>query len=224
MIRNSRIVTYNNLKSILSGENGEPLVCLNDLSPNLICRYNKPDMAPFVGEKILVRKGLASRLIKACKQLKKINPEYSFKIVYGYRHPTVQIKYFNAAKEEILQKYKNMSDDELFSLVHNLVAVPSVAGHTVGGAIDITIEYKGGELDMGTKIADFEEIDKVKTFSKNVTDKQLENRLLLHDLMIKNGFAPFYGEWWHFSYGDKEWAYFYKKKQSLYSDKLVINI
>jgi D-alanyl-D-alanine dipeptidase len=34
--------------------------------------------------------------------------------------------------------------------------------------------------------------------------------------MTSVGFAPFDGEWWHFSYGDREWAYFYKKKNALY--------
>jgi len=42
-------------------------------------------------------------------------------------------------------------------------------------------------------------------------------RLLLHDLMIEAGFAPYYGEWWHFSYGDAEWAAFYEKSKTLYS-------
>ena len=29
-------------------------------------------------------------------------------------------------------------------------------------------------------------------------------RLVLHDLMLEAGFAPFYGEWGRFSYGDRE--------------------
>lgn len=37
-------------------------------------------------------------------------------------------------------------------------------------------------------------------------DQQKENRFLLQDLMLLVGFAPYYGEWWHFSYGDREWA------------------
>jgi D-alanyl-D-alanine dipeptidase len=70
---------------------------------------------------------------------------------------------------------------------------------------------------MGTGIADFSEEEKIKTFYKGLSDEQKQNRMLLHDLMVDVGFAPFYGEWWHFSYGDKEWAAFYKHSESLYS-------
>jgi D-alanyl-D-alanine dipeptidase len=41
--------------------------------------------------------------------------------------------------------------------------------------------------------------------------------MLLRSVMLQAGFAPFDGEWWHFSYGDREWAYYYKKKYALYS-------
>jgi D-alanyl-D-alanine dipeptidase len=105
-----------------------------------------------------------------------------------------------------------------YNPTHNFVAVPSVAGHPTGGAVDATIvDAQGKELDMGTKIGDFSDPEKIKTFSKKISKKQLKNRLLLHEVMVKEGFAPFYGEWWHFSYGDREWACFYGKKRSIYS-------
>jgi D-alanyl-D-alanine dipeptidase len=34
--------------------------------------------------------------------------------------------------------------------------------------------------------------------------------------MLGVGFAPFDGEWWHFSYGDKEWAAYYNKPNAVY--------
>jgi D-alanyl-D-alanine dipeptidase len=34
--------------------------------------------------------------------------------------------------------------------------------------------------------------------------------------MVAAGFAPFYGEWWHFSYGDREWAAVYGEPAALY--------
>jgi len=100
----------------------------------------------------------------------------------------------------------------------SVVASPDVAGHTTGGAIDITIRYRGRELDMGTKIADFNDPELIKTNSARITSRQADNRKLLHDLLVRQGLAPFYGEWWHFSYGDREWACFYKKKKALYSE------
>ena len=46
--------------------------------------------------------------------------------------------------------------------------------------------------------------------------EQRSNRGLLQDAMVAAGFAPFYGEWWHFSYGDREWAAFYYRPAALY--------
>ena len=40
---------------------------------------------------------------------------------------------------------------------------------------------------------------------------------MLREYMIKEGFAPYDGEWWHFSYGDKEWAFYYDKEKALYN-------
>lgn len=114
--------------------------------------------------------------------------------------------------------YPSLSNEELDSLTHNFIAAPSVAGHPTGGAVDVTIvDSFGNELDMGTKIADFKNPEKIKTFAKGLSKEQKKNRLLLHNILVREGFAPFYGEWWHFSYGDREWACFYKKKKTLYS-------
>ena len=71
-------------------------------------------------------------------------------------------------------------------------------------------------IDFGTKVHDFDNTkcyvyySRIKTFEYN-------NRMLLRKVMMQAGFAPYDGEWWHFSYGDKEWAYYYKKKKYLYS-------
>lgn len=34
--------------------------------------------------------------------------------------------------------------------------------------------------------------------------------------MVEAGFAAFSGEWWHFSYGDREWAAIWNKAAALY--------
>lgn len=34
---------------------------------------------------------------------------------------------------------------------------------------------------------------------------------------LEENFAPYYGEWCHFSYGDREWAAFYGQAKTLYA-------
>lgn len=40
--------------------------------------------------------------------------------------------------------------------------------------------------------------------------------MLLRDCMLTAGFAPYDGEWWHFSYGERDWAHYYKKPNAIY--------
>jgi len=211
-----QILTYYDLAKIEAGENDEKLVSLNELAPDIVCQYEKKDMLDYVGDEIFVRQTVADMLAQASEILKKENQDYSLKLVYGYRHPEIQQAYFEKRKKEI-ESQDALSGDELYAKAHLFVAAPDVAGHIVGGAVDITIVGSRGDLDMGTKIADFSDEEKIQTFYENISEEQKKNRMLLHDIMVKVGFAPFYGEWWHFSYGDKEWAAFYKHKQSLYS-------
>lgn len=70
---------------------------------------------------------------------------------------------------------------------------------------------------MGGRIADFSFPQILPTYSNSITQEQAQRRILLHDLMVAEDFAPFYGEWWHLSYGDREWAAFYNKPEAIYS-------
>jgi D-alanyl-D-alanine dipeptidase len=64
---------------------------------------------------------------------------------------------------------------------------------------------RGGEpVDCGTPLWSFEPDS--YTFSPYISRQARDNRLLLRAAMTNAGFTPFDGEWWHFSYGDKEWA------------------
>jgi D-alanyl-D-alanine dipeptidase len=36
---------------------------------------------------------------------------------------------------------------------------------------------------------------------------------------MRQGLAPFDGEWWHFSYGDREWAKYYEEEAAAIYDQ-----
>lgn len=212
-----KILTYQELFDIPLGENKESLVDVRIYDQSIIARYEKLDMISYIGTDILVRDTVAKKLANANATLSK-KYGYCLKVVYGYRHPDIQKTYFDKQRAEIKKNNQSLSEEKLDALTHNFVAVPVVAGHPTGAAVDVTIvDTSGNNADMGTKIADFSSPEKIKTFAENLSDAQKKNRKLLHDVLINAGFAPFYGEWWHFSYGDREWACFYKKPSSLYS-------
>lgn len=209
-----KILTYDDLLAANVGSSSEPLVDVRKYSTSIVAAYEKPDMLPYTGEIIYVRDSVAKKIALVNSDLAKIN--LGLKIVYGYRHPKVQEEYFYRRRDKLRQEHPELNDDNLDRLTHNFVAVPEVGGHPTGAAVDLTIiDSTGRVLDMGTKIADYTDKSMIRTFAE-VSNKQQEYRQLLHDAMVAQGFAPFYGEWWHFSYGDREWAAFYNKKEALY--------
>lgn len=211
-----KIPTGEELLRLPSGENNEPLIDVRTYNSLIIAKYEKMDMLPYAGEQIYVRETVAKMLAEAQNILHDGNR--LLKIVYGYRHPVVQRAYFEKRRAELKALHPELTSEVLDSATHQFVAMPEVAGHPTGGAIDITIvDTQGNDLDLGTRIADFSDPEKIKTYAAGLSEIQEKNRLLLRDLLVKVGFAPFYGEWWHFSYGDREWAHFYGKPSSLYS-------
>lgn len=210
------ILEYKDLVNIETGTNQEQLVDCRIFDKTIISEYEKFDMVPITGNVIYIRKTVAKKLAMANKELQKISKQYTFRVVYGFRSPDVQKKYFEHQKNILKEKYPSKSEIELISYTHKFVASPDVAGHPTGAAIDITIISGGVPLNMGTKIADYSNETKIQTYSKEILPEEIKNRELLRKILMNQDFAPFNGEWWHFSYGDKEWAAFYNKKEAIY--------
>ncbi len=192
--------------------------------PTILCRYEKPDMIPIVGRAMFVREGLIDMLASAQADIREdpfLRSEFpgqslGLMMVYGYRSPEIQKKYFEARCAQFRDRFPDMPEDELLELAHICSADPDVAGHVTGGAVDVTIIADGKQVDMGSKIADFSDVDLMQPFSNKIRPEQLENRMVLRRIMMGQGFAPFDGEYWHFSYGDREWAAWYGKEEALY--------
>lgn len=210
------IATLGQLKAIPVIENDESIVSLNDLEPFILCNKDNKDMLPYTGQQVFVRAKLRDKIIAAQIALKNHHPEMRLFINYGYRHPHVQTDYYLKMYDRLKQTHTG-SESALEEKVHLYIAHPSVGGHPACAAIDATIYLGNEELDMGCKICDFDQPSKIPTFSEFITETQQKNRVLLHDILVDQGFAPYYGEWWHFSYGDREWAAFYKQPHALYS-------
>lgn len=187
---------------------GEPLVPVN--GPVEVNQIGE-DMRLITGDSILVRQGVMDRLRKAAAMLSSTDPTLCLQVVYGYRTLTIQKRLFQTEMRKLARRYSGL---DLAERTHRRVASPDVAGHPTGGAVDIQIVRRGNPLDFGTKIWDFKKDSYV--FSPFVSEEAQSNRQLLRSVMLWAGFAPFDGEWWHFSYGDKEWAKYYGKKCAIY--------
>lgn len=207
--------TLAELIKVNSIDNLEPLVSLGREGDGIQFDKENIDMLPYTGNDILVRASVRDKLVSAQHHLYKFDEELKLFVAYGYRHPQVQRSYYQKILALIQSREPPVAQD-IDEQAHMMIAHPSVAGHPTGGAVDVTLLHRGIPLDMGSKIADFSDQSKIPTFSNQISELQQKNRLLLLEVLKAQGFAPFYGEWWHFSYGDKEWAWFYNQKNAIY--------
>lgn len=205
------MVKFCDLLTVKVRECGEPFVPLKEVSNGYLPGMS--DMDAVTGPLILVRSGVYEKLKTAGKVLKNIGPGLNLYVTYGYRTLEIQKKRFLKQLRSVASAYFPDPVD-LYEKVHQSVAVPSVAGHPAGAAVDIYIP----ELDFGSDMYDYT-TEKYYVFSGEINGRQKESRMLLRRVMMKAGFAPYDGEWWHFSYGDREWAYYYKKDCAFYDQK-----
>lgn len=206
----NKMLSYTDYANVPVKSCDEPLVPISTGS-NLTARQIDKQMLEYTGEQIFVRQGVLKRLQKAAKLLAEQDKDLQLEVVYGYRALEIQKRLFEKYRAELQGRY---SGKELLAAVHRLVAVPEVAGHPAGAAVDIQILKDGKPLDFGTKIWEF--APDTPTFSPFISKEAWTNRQLLRNVMLASGFAPFDGEWWHFSYGDKEWARYYCAQFAIY--------
>ncbi len=208
----SKFLTYREYASIPVRDNGDPLVSIGPEFEGKVANYES--MRPYTGDSIYVRSQLIPMLISARKVLKTVFPDYDLKVVCGYRHPEIQEKTFASHLEKIQAEDPSLKGDDLKEAVHRFVAVPEVAGHPTGGAVDVMlIDSAGNDLNMGTSIED----SKDSYVHSPFIDKDVwHRRQILRTSMLQAGFAPTDSEWWHFSYGDREWAKYYNQSAALF--------
>ena len=180
-----------------------------DLSRHFIYQHDEPIS--------LVRKTVRDRLIEAQSQL----PTHLRLLVReGHRPEFVQIKLFDEYKEELQKKFPDYSEQALDEEVAKFVAPPEIAPHGTGGAVDLTLFdlTKDSEVDMGTLFNQDPTSCDYATFThaQNIGKEASHNRELLIEVMTIAGFVNYPTEWWHWSYGDKYWAFTTKSDFAIY--------
>jgi len=208
-----KMLGYREIANVPTKPINESLVPISQ-TKLLLTKQIEPSMLEITGEAIYVRETLAKMLNKASKGLDVFSNDLQLEVVYGYRHPSIQKANFNKLKQKIGKKHPEYTDLELLEATNRFVAAPGNAGHPTGGAVDLRVLKGGQQLEMGTAYREF--VPDTYVFSPFNSKKNWQNRQMLRRVMLACGFAPYDGEWWHFSYGDKEWAAFYAQPQAIY--------
>ena len=185
-------------------------VLLSDYVPGIVQEIRYFSTYNFVGDRIdgyeepcaIVAKE-AARALKAVSNALNVQG-YRLKIFDAYR-PACAVKHFVLWGIEDLDLrmkpyfYPDLEKQELFAKGY----IASQSSHSRGSAVDLTLldMRTGKEVDMGSPFDLFSPVSHPDY--TGVTEEQYQNRMLLQQVMVRNGFQPIDCEWWHFSLKDE---------------------
>ncbi len=209
--------TFASIRDVPIIENGEPLI---DLKDQAIITYS----TKFILEDPECTHMRKTVYEKLCEAEKLLPAGVRFELIEGLRSLKTQARLFDEIYKEIQEKFPEMNEKELFMETSKFVApiktlegVTNVPPHSTGGAIDITLINQNGEpLDMGINPDDFYNEDFIRTDSPLISKEARKNRDIMSKALSEVGFVNYPGEFWHWSYGDKRWAFVREAKHSIY--------
>ena len=162
---------------------------------------------------------IRSSIYGLMKEAQKDLPEnHHFMIYEAYRPLARQKKLWDMAMDHVKANYPNADKQQLRDMAETFVADPYNgigSGHQAGCAIDIAICDKDGHpYDMGSKCQEITPL--AYTASNDISAEARKNRNILVGALEKTGFVNYPAEWWHFSYGDHQWAHLVGKKHAFF--------
>lgn len=188
----------------------EPLVDVTTI-PNLIIHMSKA-RREFAGADILyARKKIFEMMALTADSL---SSQYRLFVFDAYRPIEYQRMRYEQVFKSIKSKNPNQDDEYIRRLAFEVVFPPNEdpqqpPPHATGGAVDVALATLDGQLlDFGSTYGVYNEDENRRhlTNSTLVNVAQRKNREVLIAAMISAGFCNYPGEWWHFMYGDREYA------------------
>jgi D-alanyl-D-alanine dipeptidase len=203
-------------------ENHEPMV---NLTQQNIIAYGESPEIPNNTDYTQMRKKIYEKLVAAQKLLPK---GVHFRIWEAYRSLHTQEMIFQGRYKIVRALYPTWTKDAVFtettrlvSPVINLDGSKNIPPHSTGGTVDIyLIDDKGNPLEMGLHPRDWMTKDndgsRSLTASTVISQTAQANRKIMNQALEAVGFINYQGEYWHWSYGDRYWAYFTKQPFAIY--------
>jgi D-alanyl-D-alanine dipeptidase len=202
-------------------ENQEPLI---DLTKQSDLAYGPSPEIPNNKEYTFLRKTVFEKLKKANTLL----PQgIHFCLYEGYRSLDLQKKLFDGHYKDIQSHHPDWPLEALFNETTKLVSPvvnqdgsKNIPPHSTGAALDVyLIDDQGKPLDMGIHPKDWMQ-DKDGTLSLTdstvISEAAKKNRAMMNEVLASVGFVNYPTEYWHWSYGDRYWAFIKKMPYALY--------
>jgi D-alanyl-D-alanine dipeptidase len=182
-------------------DTGEPLADTRSITA-LAVDDSRADVQQLSDNPFQVRAGVAERLVQAQAHLP---DSYQLQIKEGWRPIWVQQHLWEASLARLRATRPGLSSEQLERENTRFTAPPGIAPpHSTGGAVDIVLLCHDGAADMGWG---FNQPGEGSRTAAPVTAAARRHRDLLGDAMTAAGFINYPAEWWHWSYGDRYWAF-----------------
>jgi D-alanyl-D-alanine dipeptidase len=201
-------------------DNHEEMVDLKNLND---IAYGPSPEIPNNTDYTKLRKSVYEKL----KQAQALLPKgLHFCLYEGYRSLSLQKKLFDERYQREKKEHPTWSHEKIFtettklvSPVINLDGSKNIPPHSTGGAIDVyLLDDNGKAVDMGIHPKDWINDDGANalTASTIISDQAKKNRKIMSDALSAVGFVNYPTEYWHWSYGDRYWAYHKKAPNAIY--------
>jgi D-alanyl-D-alanine dipeptidase len=188
---------------------GEPLVDLREVTALRL----DDRLADRDAHYCLLRVGVVDRLVTAQALLA---PGVRLLVVEGYRPADLQARYFTEHVADLRRAHPDLDEATLRRTASRYIARPEGAPHVSGAAVDLTLcSVDGGELWMGTELNDTDG-PACHMAWPHLDGEAVANRDRLSRAMRGAGLVNYPTEWWHWSYGDRYWAYATKAPAARY--------
>lgn len=175
-----------------------------------------------------VRKTVYEKL----KQANSLLPKgIHFCLYEGYRSLELQKMIFEKRYTIVKDKHPDWTSDQLFedtitlvSPVTNKDGSKNIPPHSTGAAIDVyLVDDEGKALEMGMHPQDWVDNPTISlTNSPIICPEARKIRQLMGEVLTKVGFVNYPTEYWHWSYGDRYWAFIKKQPAAMYGSVKAI--
>ncbi len=205
-------------------ENHEPWVDLRE--QDVILLGPSPEI-PNNTDYTKMRKTVYDKLVKAQTLLP---THLRFCLYESYRSLNLQQQLFSKHFDDMKKLHPTWTHDQIFiettklvSPVTNLDGSKNVPPHSTGAAIDVyLVDLNGNPVDMGIHPKDWMldyDGSLSLTRSKKISVAAQKNRQIMSKALEAAGFANYPTEYWHWSYGDRYWAYQMGQTQAIYATR-----
>lgn len=223
-ITNITLIADPKVVAIPIQENGDPFI---DLKDQAVIDYGPSPEIPDNTDYTQMRKTVYEKLVQAQELLP---TGIRFCLYECYRSLDLQTMLYENRYKIIKGQNPEWTEEQLFietikmvSPIINMDGTRNTPAHSTGGAIDIyLIDEKGDPLDMGIHPKDWMEDTHGTlslTSSAHISSHALKNRQTMNNALEAVGFVNYPTEFWHWSYGDRYWAYILGKPYAIYGSK-----